>query len=1007
MDKKIVTKILATILAFTLTFANVVLIGIYTQEVHAASVNLEEQDTAVAKANIEFDSYFLDEEEIKHSKDINIRESTDKLYLKLKVADGYLSNASIKIENANFKLANIEEELELVQSIDVENNIIMLNQIDKGESVTLELPIIMNTDSDYNIENFNKVSSIILDGIYVNNKAKETRVSKTIEVSANITAEAEAKLTQEISKYVQFDVNGRKGVILQTSIKSNLVDNILPVKQTEIEIEIPKINGVIPEKVSLSATSTEATNGKGEKVFVSGRDYTYENGKVTLLIENEQKENGTISWMKNSQDEILLTCVYGENAKVESTELNLIANSKITTYNNQSLFINGASNEKVELKEEKGQIVTFDMEMSKEKFEKGQMLVKGATNTSYVETWKANVGYSELVGKIILNSQMNYLDENKNNYVANTLYTYTKISQENLIEILGEEGYINIYNQNGEKITTINKDNLEYKYETETPYIIVETSNVKSEGILKIENGREIISGQYEREQTMLFKQMEAKLNAVVMCEEKSLIRPVISKEMDLIEPKTSIETYINKTNLSTVEKNDGVEIKVVLNTNDPENSLYKNPKILIEFPSYIEGISEGKIGLLYNDELKLGKTTIYRNEIGNSIIEIPMTGEQTAFNTSSVSNGATIIIYANLNVNELTPAIEDSIKVFVTNENPSIYDVEENGMGLSKINIKYAAQNKLITRNTIYGYNKNDEVRSLDSNNTATIIPKSEAKSATVKLDIVNSTSKDITNISILGRTPFAGNKSVISSQDLNSKFTAKMINQISITYGINRDEIKIYYSNNENANRNLNDTKNGWTENPSNINEVKSYLIVLGDRVIPFGDRISFEYGVQIPENLDEEIGTYSTFAVYYAEIEKQEEPQVMLMSEETTVEPKLIEKTQEANSVGLVTDKIEDIPANNNTQNGNQSQTSTENTPQENLTPFTQDDIEVKVETTSSGQAISNNSSVKEGQYVDYTVSMTNKSGKDLVFDLEVSKENATFYRISCSRYNTYRR
>ena len=145
MDKKIVTKVIAAILAFTLTFANIALLGIYTQEVYAANVNLETQNTAVEKANIEFDAYFLNEGETKHSKDIDVRANSDKLYLKLKVLDGYLANATVKIANANFKLKQNEEKLDLVQSIDTENSVITLNKIDKnnphGEDNTVFISI--------------------------------------------------------------------------------------------------------------------------------------------------------------------------------------------------------------------------------------------------------------------------------------------------------------------------------------------------------------------------------------------------------------------------------------------------------------------------------------------------------------------------------------------------------------------------------------------------------------------------------------------------------------------------------------------------------------------------------------------------------------------------------------------------------------------------------------------------------------------------------------------------
>jgi len=121
MDRKIITKVLAAILAFTLSFANVAILGIYTQEVYAANVELEEQSTKVEKGDIEFDAYFLQEGAIKHSKEINIREDNDKIYLRLKVSEGYLANASVKVEDANFKLKETNEGLDFVQAIDAEN----------------------------------------------------------------------------------------------------------------------------------------------------------------------------------------------------------------------------------------------------------------------------------------------------------------------------------------------------------------------------------------------------------------------------------------------------------------------------------------------------------------------------------------------------------------------------------------------------------------------------------------------------------------------------------------------------------------------------------------------------------------------------------------------------------------------------------------------------------------------------------------------------------------------
>lgn len=1000
MDRKIMSKVLATMLAFILTFANVILLGIYTQEAYAASAELETQDTAVSKANIEFDAYFLEEGEKKHSRNVDLVNNKDMLYLSIKVAEGYLSNGIVKLEDTNFRILQDEEQtLEFIQSIDQETNTITLNKIEKGESVVLEIPIQMNTDSNFAVENLEKIAKVTLEGTFVNVKGKEVKVSKTIEVSTAISAkEITSNLDGEVSKYVQFDVNGKKGTILQTVITSNVQNNILPIKQTELEIEVPEINGEAPTTVVLSTISTKSTDGKDGRVFVKDEDYKYENGKITLVIKNEEREDRTISWKKDSKDEIVVTYVYGEKAITKLANVKLQANSKLSLYNNVETI--SANLEKpMTLQEKVGDIVSFDMQINEQKLEKGQMLVAEAENTKYTENWSANIGYRELVSSLVLEGQAKYVDDKENKYTSIPVYTYTKISSENFLSMFGEEGYIKILDKDGNEITTLNKDNLEYRYEKETTYIKLETSKPLTEGILKVENGREIKPLEYDKTQMQMFGKMNMLVSGEVKYEGQTIVRGEASKDITLAEPKTVLDTSISKKNLSTVETNEKLEMKLVLNTADYSKNLYKNPKIIIEFPSYVENVSEGKIGLLYDKELKLGKTIMSRNEKGNIFIEVPITGEQTEFNTSAVSNGATIIIYANVKVNELAPNITDNIKVYVSNENASTYEAEENGMGVYNIPVKYATQNTIITRNTISGYNGNEEVKALNKAKTAEIKPNSAAKNATVKLDMVNSTSKDITDVMILGRTPFAGNKTVVSGKDLNSKFTANMISEISSTYGIDKKDITIYYSEAENATNDLNNTQNGWTKTPSDLAKVKSYLIVLNNYTVKYGARLSFEYNVQIPANIGGELGTYSTFAVYYKEIidtdvkevakaDNTSYPYVATVMSYAAPEVSNAVQAIEAEPVGLVTEKVEEKPADEPVTEP------IEETPAGNMEAFSKDDLKISVKRSVSGNEITNDTVVKEGQYVEYNVDLFNNSDKAMTFDVVVSKQNGTF-------------
>lgn len=896
MDRKLITKILATMLVFTLTFANIALLGIYAQETLAASVELEEQDVAVDNANIEFDAYFQEEGEQKHFKDIDVTTNDDILYLSIKVSDGYLTNATIRLEDANFSLVDTEEELEFIQTIDTETNTITLNQITKGESVILEVPIIMNTDSDFNVDYINKVSNVILEGRYVNNDGDYISISKTIKVSATITAEAEANLEAEISKYVQFDINGERGVILQTTIKSNIIGNVLPVKQSEIEIEIPEINGTEPTSVVISSASTEATNGEGAKTFVQNEDYTYENGKIILTINNEEKENGTISWLKDVQDEIILTCVYSEEAIVAIANVNLNINSNLTLYNNESNIVSASISETLSLNEQIGDIMTYGIYTNEESLQKGYMLVAGASNTEYSEIWTANIGSRDLVDSVVLENEVSYIDANQNEYPAEPLYTYTKITSENFLGILGEEGYINIYDESGNIITTLNKDNLEYTYENEINYIRIETSKPVSEGMLNIENGRAIKALEYSKAQEELFTGIKTEINGNVVLGGASILSGSQSAEMTLVEPTTQAELTLSKNDISTVVTTEGVEIRVTLKTTDASTVLYKNPVIEIVFPSYVTSVAAENVRLLYEDELSLSSATMYTNANGNKVIRVTLSGEETKFNDNAQAEGATLIMKADITVDELTPSRTENIEMYVSNEmSGEVITV------LTPIN--FVAPVGMVTINQISNYNDNGEtVTSISGKaEVGEIETEATARQATVNMTIINNYNYNCENLVIVGRTPFEGNKTVISGQDLGSTFTAKIATTIQAVTGVNNDQITVYYSSNGEATKDLTDTQNGWTTDPNSLTEIKSFMIVLNNYTLNTGETISFSYNILIPEGLTHDESTYGTFAVYY---NRQEESSTGIQTYSTLANVNAVTESTESTPVGLST-------------------------------------------------------------------------------------------------------
>lgn len=887
MDRKIMTKVLAAFLAFILTFANVALLGISANKSYGAEKNLEGQAKSVEKAEIEFDAYFEEEGEISHSKLLNVSEEKENLYLNIKVKEGYLTNASVRLQNANFRLQKINDDLNTIQSISEEENKIVLNQINKEESVVLNVPIKIDTGSNFDASDLDKIAIVKLEGTYVNSKGKEVEVSKEIEVKVAIDGEAKGNLTAEVLKYVSFNVNGNEGLILQTSIKSNLEGNILPVKSTKLEIEIPNINNIAPEVVTLSAKSLKATRGEEGKVFVKDKDYTYENGKITLELENN---NENLSWVKNSEDEIILTSIYNKDAIIPKANMKINVKSDITYYGKELKTVTSQINETKELTNQIGDIVTGELKLSETTLYKGYMEEEKGKNTEFASELSLNIGYSELVDKIIFKDDTKYIDESGNTFTSNALYTYSKISKENLLEILGEDGYINVYNENGELITTLNKDNLEIKYDEEVKGITFETSKIVTEGILKLENGKAIKPLEYSKTQMENFTQIRTELNMNVIKDDSVIIRGTKSSNINLLKPETKANLSLNKTNLSTVITNKDVELRVTLNTTGADTVLYKNPEIEIVLPKYIKNIEAENAKLLYEKDLKFKDVKIEKNENGNLVIKIDLAGEQTEYNNLAASQGATILMNTDITVNEITPTKTDKVVLNVKNAKTGESITSEN-------DVKFVAPYGIATVNQITGFNERGESATSISGNKeiGEIKTRAEAKTATINMIAINNYDVGCENIKILGRTPFEGNKGIKTGNDLGSTFTAKMISKIKTLGGISEENMTVYYSQNGNASKDLSNLNNGWTTDIYNLAEVKSFMIVLNNFVLRTGEILEFSYEIEVPEGLAYNEQTYGTFAVYYTKQSAEAKiARINIAYEEST----------EAGSIGLTT-------------------------------------------------------------------------------------------------------
>jgi len=824
MKNRSLIKAIAMALVITLTFANITIIESLVQEVYAA------QEEVTFEANI------------KNAQGEEKKETTSqiseqlKLCLKIKTREGYLENAQINLKNANFKLINNIEETQEIKEIDTENGIIYLNQINKNEEKEIEIPIELKQEEQYQIRNTNQETEIELEAKQMTSKGKKEDIKITEKVKIELTTKAKATLTQEISKVVEFETEEEKGLLIQSIIKTGIEQNEAPIEQTTLNITVPEIKGQKPQEVKVYANSTKATNGLNAEEFTQ-ENYKYDGTNITITVNNKQNKEGKVSWTKNTQDEYAITYIYTEEIakqiKEQKQTIEQKAKVEIKTYTNQE--IEKQTNQSFEIQENTSKTVNTKIGVNTSTINKGYLYNQKEQETTYNTYYITDIAYTKLVDEITIEAKKDKLITQNQEEIQKENTTYfkqTTIEKANFDKILGEEGQITILNENQEEIAKINKDtenkNGKYtiNYETPQKQITIKTTKPKTEGKLQIENQKAIKANQTTQEEIKQIKNIKMEIetkatkqittqkaqeqtNTNTENQEKNTTKTTqnitTSEEttegtINLEEPTTQIETNISQTTLSTVTKNENVELNVILKTNNNTCQLFENPQITIELPTYIEDIEIKDQNILFDDELKIKNTKVEETTNGNKTITIQIEGKQTKYNTSELVEGTKIQITADIKVKENTPTKEEKIKTTITNK-------EETKQ--SETTIKFIAPPGLVTVSTM-DLNGETAISISGRETTGKIEAQAGQQTGTVKLTIINNYANKLENIQILGRTPFAGNKTISTNQDLGSTFTANLISKITAVSGIAEENIEIYYTENEEADKDLNKATN-----------------------------------------------------------------------------------------------------------------------------------------------------------------------------------------------------
>ena len=881
MQQKII-KTISALLAIVLLYANSAAVVSYAVDELLTVQELENQKTTTNNSNVEFDVYY---EGGSHTGNLDITSDSNKLNLKLKVKDtGYLKDATVTFNDANFKISDDGTNSDRIKEFNSDASSIKFNQINAGEEVVKSLNLAIKQDNTVSQNIMNKDNKITLNATYVNSKGKEEQVAKDIMINTNWNLKAEDKdkskavLNYEQLAFVPYEINNINKLIVQANITSKIEGVSLPIESTTIEVDAKKINNELPEEVIVMARRTYATNGDGDGVNFTKANYNYDktSEKITINVANNANSEGKISWQKNASDDFVVTYIYSEDVlnavKDQKTKVEFSANSKISIYhgNDGVTGFTAKVNGYQEYIDKTGNVIDFEVGVpANTQLNKGYMYNNKTTaeenkkETEFTVSYVAKILYSNIVDEVIINQDEDKFVTTDNTEISGSTNTYNTriaIPKTEFVKILGEEGTVTILNGE-EEIAVINKDSENNGWLVanlnNANKISIKTSKPQTEGLLYISVDKAIkTETPYTTEQIQKFAKLKTSATQIVKSGNEEVTSNTQTSEIALLEPTQKANIKLNKDTLSTVIKNEDVEISVTLENDSIDDVMFKQPTVKIDLPTNIETLEVKSSELYFDDELSIKETKGVENSDGTKSIIVTLDGTQTKYNNVA-AKGATIKINTNITLNKLTPTTDTQVKLTVQSDGNTIEG--------STI-LKYVAPVGIVTTNSVTGYNaENNELTTISGEGkTAIIKTNAEARQATYTMNVINNYTNTLDNVVVLGRTPFAGNKDLANNKDLGSNIDLTLSTGITVS-NIDASRITVYYSENGEATTDLNNANNGWSTSASDMSKVKSYMIALSG-TMNIGEMFTFSYKANIPANLEHEKSAYETYAMFF---------------------------------------------------------------------------------------------------------------------------------------------
>ena len=768
-----------------------------------------------------------------------------------------------------------------------ENEIALKNII---ESTKIFVEVGYKQLNKVNPEDIFSEIEIVLNGNYINKKLETVEVNRKQYLNLGWEYSKELEVTSDFTKVSPFTVGQNSGTIIENviTIARNIEDtNFLPIKETNIKIEIPKINDKLPIAVNVAANKLMATLGKdltGKEFNKNNWSYDEETGILEIKVINKESIAG------NGEDKFDIICRYEDYLEEENITLDKKLSVKVEEYSSNKNNIQEIQIEELQEKEViAGELMSYAIIENEELIGKGRINANyyvEAGETRFTSAVNVTVLTSDILDEVVIEPVKELYkigEETEFDATQDVMYAGVRFNLAEIKEMLEQGSTIDLLDAEGNVFHTITKDvdatKIEFAHKIDS--LKVRINNVKVNGNLSIEFIKAIDKSQYSQAEFVLFEKIENTYKAEVKYVgfEEVFQLPEVKEEIKFTDTITQVNLLMNTSSLSTVYLNENVEFKIDLLNNIETSDLYKNPSFELVFPSFVKEVTINNVYTLYQNGLSIRDYNVV-DVNGLKRIVVNLDGIQSGFNFSNITNGTNLIINANIRVDEITPQKQDQIELYYCNEAATSYQTQaswnmtrnlpENSLkdtnGYDATTFEYQAPSGMVTINSITNYDGSGEtIKSINQGEIIKTIPiKGENQIATMELSVLNNTGNDCSDVVLLGRIPFKGNKDVATGADLGTNVDTIMKSGL-IADELNSNNVAIYYSSNPNADRDLNNEVNGWSSTYAVFDNVKSFMIVV-DGPLVAGGILKYRYDFEIPANLGYEVKMIGSFGAFY---------------------------------------------------------------------------------------------------------------------------------------------